>query len=99
MMGDLGEFLGDRLRREDKIDASACDRTLRHIRLEGGVRPLRDGNAPSLLDPAQRGGAITVIPGYNDCDKLAAPMLGHGLQKHRNDIGPPARLRDGLEPK
>ena len=90
-------FLGDILGRKHKINASAGDRALRHIRLPGGIQFLRDGNATGLFDAAQRGSPIPIIARDNDRNQFAVPVVGEGSQKNRDDIGPPTRLGDRLQ--
>src|SRR5680860_1656083 len=85
---NLSDYVGDFPGREYKINASAFNRTDRHIRLLGGTGPLCDGRSPHVLYGTKGLQPVTVVARDNNGNKFAFPVFCKGAQKYSGDIRP-----------
>jgi hypothetical protein len=60
---------GERVPRNDVVDAHMLDRAPWHRGIQGIVGILHDGGPAELLDGAQAGGAVIEIAGEHDADR------------------------------
>ena len=81
MLCVLGDDSGHLFDRDDVIDQSRPDRTLDHAVVSGGLRRLRQGEAPVLLDSPKTDGAIVASAREENPDGVLALLLGERVEE------------------
>ncbi len=96
VLADLGDSLGDFLRRQDEVHAPSGDGAVGHALLLRGV-VLGEGDPALRLDFFAAGGPITGGPRENDPDGPVALLDGQAAEELINRTEPPVRLAPGEE--
>ena len=73
---DLGEPLGDLVRRQDEVDAAAVDRAAGHAGVAGRTLVLREGDPARGLDLGDPQSSVRPAPRQHDGDRAGPLLLG-----------------------